>query len=32
MREKQHLQTTLFDHYVEHEMGYELKAISMIFE
>jgi IS5 family transposase len=30
MREKQHLQTTLFDHYVEHEIGYELKAISII--
>ena len=32
MREKQHLQATLFDHYVEHEIGYELKANSMILE
>jgi IS5 family transposase len=32
MREKQHLQTTLFDHYVEHEIGIELKNISMILD
>ena len=30
MRQKQQLQASLFDHYVEHEIGTELKNISMI--
>ena len=32
MRKKQRLQTSLFDHYVEHEIGNELKNISMILD
>ena len=32
MRKKQRLQTSLFDHYVEHEIGTELKNISMILD
>ncbi len=32
MRKKRHLQTNLFDHYVEHEIGQELKNISMILD
>jgi hypothetical protein len=29
---KQRLQTSIFDHYVEHEIGNELKNISMILD
>ncbi len=32
MRKKQRLQTSLFDHYVEHDIGNELKNISMILD
>jgi len=32
MRIKQQLQTTLFEHYVEHEIGAELRNISMILD
>jgi len=32
MRKKQHLQTSIFDYYVEHEIGEELKNISMILD
>lgn len=32
MRIKKRLQTSLFDHYVEHEIGNELKNISMILD
>jgi IS5 family transposase len=32
MRKKQCLQTNIFDHYVEHEIGHELKNISMILD
>ena len=32
MRKKQRLQSSLFDNYVEHEIGNELKNISMILD
>ena len=32
MRKKQRVQTSIFDHYVEHEIGHELKHISMILD
>ena len=32
MRKKQRLQTSIFDYYVEHEIGNELKNISMILD
>lgn len=32
MRKKQRIQSTLFDHYVEHEIGNELKNISTILD
>jgi hypothetical protein len=32
MRKKQRLKTSVFDHYVEHEIGTELKNISMILD
>jgi IS5 family transposase len=32
MRKKQRLQTSIFDYYVEHEIGQELKNISMILD
>ena len=32
MREKKRLQTSIFDNYVEHEIGHELKNISMILD
>ncbi len=32
MRQKQRLQTSIFDNYVEHEIGQELKIISMILD
>jgi IS5 family transposase len=32
MRKKQCLQTNIFDHYVEHEIGHELKNISLILD
>ena len=32
MRKKQRLQTSIFDYYVEHEIGNELKTISMILD
>ncbi len=32
MRIKERQQTSLFDHYVEHEIGHELKSISMLLD
>lgn len=32
MRKKQRVQTSIFDHYVKHEIGNELKHISMILD
>jgi len=32
MRKKQRVQTSIFDYYVEHEIGHELKNISMLLD
>ena len=32
MRQKQRLQTSIFDYYAEHEIGNELKMISLILD
>ena len=32
MRQKERLQTSIFDNYVEHEIGNELKMISMLLD